>query len=132
MKSRILASALLAAALSGLTVNACDLTIRIACPNDSTAAGIEVCVDGVGCVTTDNLGVANIHVPFVNTSYNVCVTVATLPAGATLKTPCQTVTCDGNADPIFAEFVLGGDFCGTPPPQGPCWLTGGGTIDGGG
>jgi hypothetical protein len=27
------------------------------------------------------------------------------------------------------EFVLGGSFCSVPPPPGPCWLTGGGTID---
>ena len=25
-------------------------------------------------------------------------------------------------------FTLGGDFCSAPPPPGPCWLTGGGTI----
>jgi len=128
MKIRILASALLAAALSGLTANACDLTIRVACPNDRTAAGIEVCVDGVGCVTTDDLGIANIHVPQLNTTYNVCVTQSTLPAGATLKNNCQQVLCNGSGDPIVANFVLGGDFCGTPPPQGDCWLTGGGTI----
>src|SRR6476661_6877907 len=100
MKMRILASALLAAALSGLTANACDLTIRIACPNDRTAAGIEVCVDGVGCVTTDDLGIANIHLPSINTSYNVCVTQSTLPAGATLKVNCQQVFCNGSGDPI--------------------------------
>jgi hypothetical protein len=125
MKSRILVSALLAAALSGLTANACDLTIRVACPNDRTAAGIEVCVDGVGCVTTDSLGIANIHLPTTG-DFNVCVTKSTLPAGATLNQNCKTVTCIG--DPLIIEFVLGGDFCGTPPPQGECWLTGGGTV----
>jgi hypothetical protein len=125
MKLRILASALLAAALSGLTVSACNLTIRVACPNDRTAAGIEVCVDGVGCVTTDDLGIALIHLPTTGT-FNVCVTKATLPAGATLDQNCQQVVCTG--DPLEVDFTLGGDFCGTPPPQGACWLTGGGTV----
>src|SRR5262245_52517070 len=128
MKTRILVSALLAAALSGLTVNACDLTIRVACPNDRTAAGIEICVDGVGCVTTDSLGIANIHLPTAGASFNVCVTKATLPSGATLKDNCKTVVCNSGGDPVFVEFELDGDFCGTPPPQGDCWLTGGGTV----
>ena len=26
------------------------------------------------------------------------------------------------------DVVIGGDFCSTPPPPGPCWLTGGGTV----
>jgi hypothetical protein len=125
MKSRILVSTLLAAALSGLTTKACDLTIRIACPNDRTASGTQVCVEGVGCVLTDDLGIANIHLPAPG-DYNVCVTTGSLPTGSTLATNCQKVTC--TSDPLIVNFVLGGDFCGTPPPQGDCWLTGGGTI----
>jgi hypothetical protein len=122
----MLMSALLAAALSSLNANACLLQIRVACPNDQTASGIEVCVDGVGCATTDGLGIANITVPTFGV-YNVCVTKATLPVGASLKQNCQSVTVVDLAPPLI-EFVLSGDFCSTPPPPGPCWLTGGGTI----
>jgi hypothetical protein len=125
MKTKMLASALLAVALSGLTANACWLQVRVACPNDRTASGIEVCVDGVGCVTTDDFGIALIHLPTFGT-FNVCVTKATLPAGATLKTACQKVICSG--DFLTLDFSLDGDFCGTPPPSGECWMTGGGTI----
>src|SRR5262245_46697323 len=107
MKSKILVSALLAAALSGLMTKACDLTIRIACPNDHTASGTQVCVDGVGCAVTDDLGIATIHLPTTGT-FNVCVTTGSLPTGATLATNCQQVICTG--DPLVVTFVLSGDF----------------------
>jgi hypothetical protein len=119
-------SGLLAAALSCLTANACLLQIRVACPNDRAASGVEVCVAGVGCAVTDELGIASILVPAFDT-YTICVTASTLPQGATLSPLCQKVKVVDDAPPVI-EFVLGGDFCSTPPPPGPCWLTGGGTI----
>jgi hypothetical protein len=126
MNHRINISGLVALALSGLTANACFLPIRVACPNDRTAAGIEVCVDGVGCVTTDDLGTATIDVGGFGT-FTVCVNKATLPPGATINQDCYKIKVTSDAPPLL-EFTLGGDFCSTPPPPGPCWLTGGGTV----
>jgi hypothetical protein len=68
-----------------------------------------------------------IEAPWLGDTYNVCVDVTTLPAGATLKKACQTVTVLDSAPPVV-EFVLGGTFCTPTPPAGLCWLTGGGTI----
>jgi hypothetical protein len=127
MKPKIIMSGLLALALSGLTVNACLLTIRVACPNDITSAGIEVCVKGVGCATTDEFGIAKIDLPAPG-DYLVTVTKSTLPQGATIGDASKTVTVP-YSDTTLVCFELGGDFCGTPPPQGDCWLTGGGTVD---
>jgi hypothetical protein len=118
-------SVLFATGLSTLTASACILDIRVACPNDLGAAGVEVCVDGVGCAVTDSLGIATIAVPIG--THTVCVTESTLPAGATISKPCQTVKVVSDAPPVV-EFDIGGDFCKTPPPPGECWLTGGGTV----
>ncbi len=118
---------MLALGLSALTANACILTIRVACPNDRTVGGIQVCVVGGECATTDDLGFATIPVPGFDT-YTVCVDASTLPAGATLSPTCQKIKVISDAPPLL-EFALGGNFCSTPPPPGPCWLTGGGTID---
>lgn len=126
MKSKIVMSGLLALGLSALTANACLVEIRVACPNDNAVSGIQVCIGNVGCATTDNLGIAEILVPYLGT-YTVCVDTSTLPAGATLKSSCKTINVVDDAPPVV-EFTLGGDFCSTPPPPGPCWLTGGGTI----
>jgi hypothetical protein len=126
MKLKLMMSGLLALGLSGLTANACLVQIRVACPNDKTSSGIEVCVDGVGCALTDNLGIVRIHVPVIDT-YTVRVTASTLPAGATL-TPLSQKVKVLTEDTTYVEFELGGAFCETPPPPGPCWLTGGGTI----
>jgi len=127
MHSKLKIYGLLALGLSGLTANACILSIRVACPNDRTVSGIQVCVDGVGCATTDDLGVVTIAVGGFGT-YTVCVDSSTLPPGATLSPLCQKIKVLSDAPPLL-EFPLGGDFCSTPPPPGPCWLTGGGTID---
>jgi hypothetical protein len=126
MKSKILTSSLLALALSALTASACLVQVRVACPNDRTAAGIKVCINGVGCAYTDNLGIASILVPELG-QYTICVDASTLPAGATLNPKCQRVKVETEAPPVV-EFVLGGSFCGEVPPQGQCWLTGGGTV----
>lgn len=118
---------LLMAALSGLTVNACWLPIHVACPNDTTASGIRVYIEGVGEDVTDGAGLAEIYVPYLGQTYTVCVDETTLPEGLTLKKPCQNVPVPNDAPPVV-EFVLDGPLCDTPPPPGPCWLTGGGTI----
>jgi len=126
MKLRRVMSGLMALALSCLTAAACIVDIRIACPNDRSASGVLVCIDGVGCAYTDDLGIASIAVPAFDT-YNVCVDASTLPPGATLSPLCQRIKVETDAPPVV-EFVIGGDFCSTPPPPGPCWLTGGGTV----
>ena len=127
MKSKTFLCGLLAAAVSGLTALACPVQVRVACPNDTPAVGVEVCIVGVGCALTDDLGIATIVVPFLDETYTINVTGSTLPAGATLKQQSQKITVTSDAPPVV-DFTLGGDFCSTPPPPGPCWLTGGGTI----
>src|SRR5438445_9843723 len=128
MKLKTILSGLLAAALSGLTASACLVQVRIACPNDTTASGIKVCIAGsiTGCALTDSLGIVSILVPAVG-DYTICVDTATLPAGATLKPNCKNIKVL-TEDTTFVDLTLGGDFCSTPPPPGPCWLTGGGTV----
>ena len=116
----------LALGLSGLVADACVLTIRVACPNDRAASGVVVCVDGIGCTTTDGLGVATIDVPGFDT-YTICIDPSTLPAGSSVSPTCQKLKVTSDAPPTL-EFPLSGNFCSTPPPPGPCWLTGGGTI----
>lgn len=118
---------LVALGLSAITASACIVTIRVACPNDTARSGIRVCIDGVGCDLTDDLGFASIQVPQFDT-YTVCVDATTLPAGASLSPLCQKIKVISDAPPLL-EFDLTGAFCSTPPPPGPCWLTGGGTID---
>ena len=128
MKLKMIVSGLLAVALSGLSAKACWIQIRVACPNDRSAAGVEICVDGSeeGCAVTDDQGVALLHVPVLGT-YTATVTESTLPPDAILSPLKQTIKVVTDST-TYAEFILGGDFCSTPPPPGPCWLTGGGTI----
>jgi len=120
----------LAFGLSAVMANACILTVRVACPNDAAAAGVIVCAsspNGDYCGVTDGLGIADIQLPGFDT-YTVCVDTTTLPAGATLAPTCQKIKVISDAPPLM-EFELGGNFCSVPPPPGPCWLTGGGTVD---
>jgi hypothetical protein len=128
---KMLVCGLLAAVLSCVTANACRVPIRVACPNDNTASGIHITVydNGVfiGDGVTDGLGIFEIEVPWILNTYAICVDTATLPAGATLKKPCQNVFVADPTVPVVT-FVLGGDFCANTPPPGPCWLTGGGTL----
>ncbi len=125
--NKLLMSGLLAAGLSAVTANACLVSIHVACPNDKTASGIRVYIEGVGEDLTDGAGLASISVPVLGETYTVCVDASTLPAGATLKPLCQKVKVLDLAPPVV-EFVMGGTFCENPPPPGPCWLTGGGTV----
>jgi len=128
MKSKLLTLSVLALALSALTASACLVQVRVACPNDNTAAGIRVCIAGsiTGCALTDSLGVAVLQVPAVG-NYTVCVDDSTLPAGAKLNPNCKNIKVV-TEDTTFVDLSLTGDFCSTPPPQGACWMTGGGTI----
>jgi len=126
MKSKAFVSGLLALCLAGFTAEACVVQVHIACPSDQSAAGVEVCIDGVGCATTDSFGIAQIQVPGFDT-YTVRVTGSTLPAGATLNPLSTKIKVENDAPPVI-ELVLGGSFCSTPPPSGDCWMTGGGTI----
>jgi len=128
MKSKLLTLSVLALALSALTASACLVQVRVACPNDNTAAGIRVCIANsiTGCALTDSLGIAVLQVPAVG-NYTVCVDESTLPAGATIKPNCSKIKVL-TEDTTFVELELGGSFCGTTPPPGPCWMTGGGTI----
>src|SRR5579859_2137765 len=119
-------SGLLALTLSSMTANACLVQVRIACPNDTPIGGVEVCINGVGCGVSDNLGIATIQVSAFDT-YTVCVTASTLPPGVSLSPLCQKIKVIDEAPPLLT-FTAGGAFCSTPPLQGACWLTGGGTI----
>ena len=75
---------------------------------------------------TDSLGIVSLRVPAVGT-YTVCVDESTLPAGATLNPNCKKIQVL-TEDTTYVDITLGGNFCSTPPPPGPCWLTGGGTV----
>jgi hypothetical protein len=128
MIKRLMMAGVLAAALSGMSAYACRLTIHVACPNDETAAGIRVYIVDGGEALTDSLGMAEIDVPYRGLTYSVCVDTTTLPAGATLKKPCQSIKVLDAAPPTV-QFVLGGTFCTGVPPQGACWMTGGGQAN---
>src|SRR5690349_14594093 len=98
---------------STLAANACWIQIRVACPNDRPAVGVEICVAGSedGCVLTDDQGIALIHVPILGT-YTAEVTPSTLPPGATLNPLKQNIKVETDST-TYAEFILGGDFCST-------------------
>lgn len=116
--------------LSAVPANACKVNIVVACPPPSglTAAGIEICVDGVGCVKTDAGGYASIVVPSPGI-YTFRVTKSTLPPGANVSPPVQKLNVVYDFDGLNqVTFEIDNwDLCGAPLP-GPCWMTGGGTI----
>src|SRR5213593_185040 len=92
MKLKMMMAGLFAAALCALTANACLIQVRVACPNDTTASGIKVCIAGsiTGCAYTDNLGIVSLLVPAVG-NYTVCVDQSTLPPGAKLSPNCKNI-----------------------------------------
>lgn len=102
----------------------------IACPNGNSAAGIKVTVSGVGSTTTSGNGAYSLNLPDQG-NYTICVDLNTLPAGASLVgNNCVNFTSDNNLNQfVNIDFTLTGPFCSTNPPTGPCWLTGGGTVD---
>src|SRR6478736_1387424 len=105
MKSKMMLCGLLAAALSSLTALACPVQVRLSCPNDKPAVGVEVCIAGVGCALTDDLGIATIEVPMIGDTYTISITGSTLPAGATLNQKTQKITVLNDAPPVV-DFVL--------------------------
>ena len=126
---RKLSAALLALALSGLSASACFVQVLIACPSDTTAAGVTVCtVDANGnpvCAVTDAYGIAVLDVQAPGT-FSICVDESTLPAGAKLNKSCKTVKVQFYGDTSFVDFSISGPFC--EEEKGLCWMTGGGTI----
>jgi hypothetical protein len=128
MKLKVIFPALLVLGLSCLTASACKVNISVACPPPYglTAAGIEICVDGVGCVKTDVAGYAAISVPQPGT-YTFRVTKSTLPEGAKVSPPTKQLDVIYDLDGLnVVTFDLDWNLCG--PTGGPCWMTGGGTI----
>ena len=132
MKNTI--GALVALTLSVLTGHASTCQpIRIACPNDLGVALVKVrTFDSSGVQVagnwTDELGVLMECGLTPGETYTFCVDESTLPPGVSIRRPCQVATAT-LAAPILVFVVEGGDFCDEPPPQGQCWMTGGGTID---
>ncbi len=128
MRFKIFITGLVAAGLSALTATACLVQVRVACPNDTTSSGIKVCIAGsiTGCALTDSLGIAVLQVPAVGT-YTLCVDESTLPAGAKLNPNCKKINVL-TEDTTYVDLTLSGSFCTPPPPPGPCWMTGGGTL----
>jgi hypothetical protein len=134
MKVRHLAICLLAGALSALTATA-HILVTVSCPDSGKSAeNIHVCAvlstdsSVTVCGDTDQNGFVALIPPGsppTQGTYLVCVDTTTLPAGATLKQPCQRVDFDG-VD-IAIDFDLSGTFCGGAP-SGLCWETGGGTL----
>jgi hypothetical protein len=127
MRVKTIVCGLVAGALCALNASACFVTIRVACPDDKTYAGIRVWLDKVGYGYTDSLGLATFPVTQFG-DYFACVDESTLPPGAKLGANCQKVKILDDATPVVT-FVLTGDFCAQTPPQGPCWMTGGGTVN---
>jgi hypothetical protein len=134
MKTKLMAAAILAASLTAVEVRACNLYVTVICPNDNTAPNIAVCAtssDGTSttCGMTDATGLVHLLLPKADT-YTICVDPTTLPAGATIKNGhlCQRMFVPEVGPGVSVEFTLGGSFCGSTPPPGMCWMTGGGNI----
>jgi hypothetical protein len=139
MKTKSLTvAASLAAVLTAVEVNACQLYVTVICPtSDKTAAGIMVCAtssdkSSTTCVPTDATGLAHLDLPQPDT-YTICVDPTTLPPGATINNGhlCQKQYVPDVGPGVDAEFDLSGNFC-TGTPSGFCWMTGGGNIGKGG
>ncbi len=129
MKCKIVPSGLLVLALSALNANAWHVVGVVSCPLGNSAGGIVVTVEGVGSTTTTGNGAYLIDLPATADTYTICVDKSSLPVGASVGGKgCQKFSVDDNNEFVEVDFTLGGDFCTPPPPQGPCWLTGGGTI----
>lgn len=118
---------LLVGAMSALTANAWNVSGVVGCPNGNTASGIVVFITGVGSTATDANGAYVLELPDTAGSYTICADAGTLPAGASVS-GCVKFSVDDNNEFANVDFTLSGPFCASPPPQGLCWLTGGGTI----
>ena len=138
MKSKLIAAGFLAVALAG-TASAHCILVTVVCPTGQSAAGIKVCAtpafncvdcspicghtDATGLVVDDATGAPGICLP-ADDNWKFCVDTSTLPAGTTVS-DCQTVLTGFG---VSLEFTLSGAICSTPV-SGPCWETGGGTLD---
>jgi hypothetical protein len=133
MNSKLIAAGLFAASLAG-TAMANTIPIVVTCPNGNSVAGIRICATpdfacnncGPFCGVTDENGLASIDVPSAD-HYNFCVDVSTLPKDTTVSGCQDVLTMDPGPNPPL-EFTLDGGICATPN-VGPCWETGGGTLD---
>ncbi len=127
MKSKHIASVVLAFGLSALTVNAFSVSGVVSCPNGISTAFITVFVPGIGQTRTALNGAFFIPLPDTPATYRVCVDIETLPVETGLVgTNCATFSVSSNAPNATVNFTtLAGDLCVLP--EG-CWLTGGGTI----
>jgi hypothetical protein len=107
----------------------CTVSGVVSCPNGNTAAGIRVFITGGGSTTTSGNGAFSLNLPQFGT-FTICVDSSTLPPGASiLGNACTTFSVDMDNPFADVDFTLTGAFCEKQPPPGPCWLTGGGTID---
>jgi hypothetical protein len=137
MKLKLIATCLVATALSVMTARA-FIDVTIACPSGLSASGIHVCATlttgtgqpgEVACGDTNPDGFVELGPFCCLGDYNVCIDPGTLPSGASVDQLCKTVTLDSGVVPANVSFELSGSFCSAPPPSGPCWETGGGTLD---
>jgi hypothetical protein len=134
MKGKLITTCLLATALSVMTASA-FFDVTVACPSGLSASGISVCAvlttdnSQVACGVTDNNGFVQLGPFCCLGTYMICVDTKTLPPGASLNQPCQLATLDADHLEVCVAFELSGNFCSGPPPSGPCWETGGGTLD---
>jgi hypothetical protein len=120
-------------ALTAWNVNACLVSGVVSCPNGTSGVGIGVTVTAggttFGSANTDANGAYSIEMPTLGPgTYQVCVDPSTLPSGFTSVSGCQTIIVNLGDTFFNADFTLDGPACSTPPPPGPCWLTGGGTM----
>lgn len=127
MKEKFVLAGLLAMGLSVGTAGAWSVSGCVACPNGNSAAGIVVCIQGVGSTTTSGNGAYTLELPDTDGTYTICVDPTTLPAGTTVSS-CVTFSVDDTDEYATADFTLDGGICTPTPSTGPCWLTGGGTV----
>lgn len=126
MKSKIVLLGLTALGLSALTATACIIEGTVTCPNGTTDKRIRVYLTSGPSTYTNPKGFYQL----VGGSgpNTVCIDTKSLNNKFTVVgSPCQDVIGNPN-DIAIANFTLTGASCATPPPQGLCWLTGGGTI----
>ncbi len=145
MKTKLLIG-LTALVVSALTVQAWTVSGVVACPDGKSKEGIVLkvlptvivvptakskiipIVPIIATGTTSGNGAYSIDLPEEAADYVICVETSTLPAGATVNgDTCKPFSVNDDNPFANVDFELTGPFC-TPPAQGPCWLTGGGTV----
>jgi hypothetical protein len=127
MNGKLLATGLLSLGLSVMTAGAWNVSGVVSCPNGNSCSSITVSIQGVGSTTTTANGAYLIELPDTDGTYTICVDPSSLPAGTSVS-GCTTFSVDSNDEFANVDFTLSGDICTPPPGNGPCWLTGGGTV----